>query len=123
MAYDLMLLYAVLFIYTLILNILFGPAAIQGSHIIYPLSLLLCCYGYFVWQWLRAGQTLGMKAWRLVLVGTEGTRLEWRTATIRFLLAGISILMFGAGLWWALFDPRKRAFYDRCAGTNLVTAA
>ena len=122
MVYDLMLVYAVLFFYSLILNMLLGPAVIQGSRVLYPGSLLLCCYWYYAWQWLHGGQTLGMKAWRIFLVRRDGSRPDWRTATLRFLLAAVSILPFGAGLWWALFDARNRTFYDRYSRTQLVTA-
>ncbi|MBF8268934.1 MAG: RDD domain containing protein [Gammaproteobacteria bacterium] len=117
--YDLMLLYAVLFFVTIILNIVFDPATIQNSKILYPVSLLLCCYWYFVWHWLHGRQTLGMKAWRLILVRADNSPLHWQTASIRFLLAGGSILFFGFGLFWALFDRKKLTFYDRYAGTVL----
>ncbi|OGT80205.1 MAG: hypothetical protein A3J35_06410 [Gammaproteobacteria bacterium RIFCSPLOWO2_02_FULL_52_10] len=119
-AYDLMLLFAVLFFVTIILNTVFGPETIQSSRILYPVSLLLCCYWYFVWHWLHGRQTLGMKAWQLVLVRHDNSTLNWQTASIRFLLAGCSILLFGFGLFWALFDVEKLTFYDRYAGTVLL---
>ena len=119
-AYDLMLLYAVLFFVSIILNILFGPATIQNSKILFPLCLLLCCYWYFVWHWLHGGQTLGMKAWRLVLVRSDHSPLDWQTASIRFLLAACSIILFGFGLLWAYFDTENRTFYDRYTGTVML---
>lgn len=120
MTYDLMLLFAVLFLLTIILNMVFGPATIQNSKILYPVGLLLCCYWYFVWHWLHGGQTLGMQAWRLTLVRDDHSPLQWQTASSRFLLAGGSILLFGFGLLWSFFDAEKLTFYDRYAGTILL---
>jgi uncharacterized RDD family membrane protein YckC len=121
--YDILLLLAVLFITTLVMNITLGPEFVQSSKMLLRSSLLLCCYLYFVWHWVRGRQTLGMLAWRLVLLRADGSMLSWRTASYRFLLALVSIAFFGCGWLWALFDPMRHALYDRCAGTVLAPPA
>ena len=119
--YDLLLLFAILFIVTLFSNIAIGPEIIQSSRILYPTSLLLIIYLYFIWHWIHGGQTLGMKAWKLVVMTREGNNLDFWTASKRFLLALITNTCFGFGLLWAIFDPMKLTFYDRYSSTNLLT--
>ena len=118
--YDSILLFAVIYFATIIVMIFFNPATLQASHILYPLYLLLVIYLYFVWQWIHGRQTLGMKAWRIKVTNKDSTVLNWQTASLRFLLALVSIVAFGLGLLWSMFDPDKATFYDRCSKTRLI---
>jgi uncharacterized RDD family membrane protein YckC len=68
---------------------------------------------YFLWCWLRGGQTLAMKAWHIRLV--EVTPVK---ALLRLLLA---VLLFPASIVWALFDRERQFLHDRLAGTRLVS--
>ncbi|MBS1188359.1 MAG: hypothetical protein H6R10_151 [Rhodocyclaceae bacterium] len=90
------------------------PGKLQWIHIF---SLLLV---YFVWFWLHGGQTLAMKTWKLRIVSTEGTRLRPLQAVLRYLAAWPSILLFGIGILWALFDQDGQFLHDRIAGTRIV---
>ena len=119
--YDSILLFAVLYFATIIVMIFFKPATLQASHILYPLYLLLVIYIYFVWQWIHGRQTLGMKVWRIKVTNNDSTMLNWRAASLRFLLALVSLSAFGFGLLWSVFDPDKAAFYDRYSKTRLIT--
>jgi len=69
---------------------------------------------YFLWSWLRGGQTLPMKAWRIRLVGVTPVR-----AVLRFLLA-LFLLPTGISLIWVLFDRDRQFLHDRLAGTRLI---
>ncbi len=69
---------------------------------------------YFLWCWLRGGQTLAMKAWRVRLV-----EVTPRKAVLRFFYA---LLFFPASILWALFDRDGQFLHDRLAGTRLVKA-
>lgn len=76
---------------------------------------------YFVWYWHRRGQTLAMQTWRLQLVRAADGRLpSVATAWLRYTLAWPSVLCFGLGLVWALFDPDRQFLHDRLAGTRVV---
>jgi uncharacterized RDD family membrane protein YckC len=75
---------------------------------------------FFTWFWVHGGQTLGMKAWRLRLVGPGGAAVGWRTALIRFAAGVLSALPAGLGLWWAALDRERRAWHDRLSGTRLL---
>ena len=69
---------------------------------------------YFLWSWLRGGQTLPMKAWKIRLVGVTPAR-----AVLRFLLA-LFLLPTGISLIWVLFDRDRQFLHDRLAGTRLI---
>lgn len=78
--------------------------------------------GYFVMSWTRGGQTLGMRAWRLRVVGSDGRPPPWPRALLRFGVALISLGVAGLGFAWALFDTEKRTWHDVAAGTLMVRA-
>lgn len=120
MAYDALLLFALLCLATALVLPLNHGRAITSGNLPYTLYLLLCCYGYFSWQWTRGGQTLGMRAWRVRLVDAGGDPVGRRAAALRFGLALLSLLSLGAGFLWAFFDPGKLTFHDRFSHTRLV---
>ena len=115
--YDLMLLASVLFCATVLLLPLTGGAAIAGGNPAYTGYLLLWCYLYFTWQWVYGGQTLGMKAWRIRLVSSDGEPVTWLPASVRFILAMLSWLCAGCGFLWALIDTDGKTLHDRGSGT------
>ncbi len=118
--YDCLLLLSVFFFFTLILLPATGGEAIESGNIPYEIYLVLISYFYFLWQWTHGGQTLGMRAWNIKLVGDKDITVTWPDASRRFFLAMISWLMFGAGFLWALFDQNRAAFHDRYSRTRLV---
>lgn len=82
--------------------------------------LLALAAAYFVVSWVKVGQTIGMRAWKLKLVLEDGGRVDTRVAVLRFLLALVSLAVAGCGFWYALFDPEKRAWHDKLCGTRMV---
>jgi len=120
MAYDGILLFAVLFLATAVILPLTGGHAIPAGNLPYELYLLLCCGLYFIWQWCRGGQTLGMSAWHICLVDDTGALVSPGTAVLRFALALLSLGALGLGFLWALFDPRGLTFHDRFSRSRLV---
>lgn len=76
--------------------------------------LFLVFAAYFLWCWLRGGQTLPMKAWKIRLVGVTPRKALLRLALAAALLP-VSIL-------WAFFDRDRQFLHDRLAGTRLIGA-
>jgi uncharacterized RDD family membrane protein YckC len=70
--------------------------------------------------WLKSGQTLGMQAWRIKLVSSDGAPLSLRQALLRCLGATGSALCLGLGYLWCLVDRRGRYWHDYLSGTELV---
>jgi len=101
-------------------------------------------FAYFGLCWVRTGQTVAMKAWRLTLCGVDGARLNWAQALRRFLIASLlygvvpllayqqlhhrlashadaaflSLLWWWLPLGWAWFDPARQFLHDRLSGTR-----
>lgn len=84
------------------------------------LWLLSITAAYFVVSWMRVGATIGMRAWKLRLVDGDGARVGWRTGLPRFLLALLSLALFGCGFWYAWFDAEGRTLHDRICGTRMT---
>ncbi|MEO8460031.1 MAG: RDD family protein [Dokdonella sp.] len=84
------------------------------------LGVLVVTSGYFVISWMRGGQTIGMRAWRLKIVDRDEAALSLRSAAIRFIVAIISVAAFGLGFIWCLVDRERRAWHDIAAATRLV---
>ena len=102
-----------------------------------PLQALMVSV-YFVVSWLRGGQTLGMRPWRIRLTASDGGRPTLAQALIRLLVAASPMLLLGLAPWvgtrgavWAVvvgwagwfamaaFDSRRRALHDLVARTEL----
>lgn len=117
--YDTLLLWVTLFFATALV-LLFRRQGIQAGSYLYQAYLLLCAYGYFAWQWLHGGRTIGMRAWRIRLISVHGARLTWTQTALRFIGGALSWLLLGGGFVWAIRDPKRRGLPDILSGTRLV---
>jgi len=85
------------------------------------LSYLFISTALFIgWFWQRAGQTLGMLAWRIKVVNEDLSPLTWTTALKRFLIGTLCMAAGGIGLFWCLFDKNKLALQDKLTKTRVV---
>lgn len=86
--------------------------------------LWLCCWlvtgAYAVISWARGGQTLGMRPWRLRVVGLGKTPPTRKQLIQRYLVGTASLLFGGLGFWWAWFDRQRLTWHDRASGTRIV---
>jgi uncharacterized RDD family membrane protein YckC len=116
MVYEVVLLFAVAFFAAWLFFFASGGEDATSGFLRRALQLFIAVVfaGYFLWCWLRGGQTLAMKAWHIRLVGVTP-----RKAMLRFLLA---LAFLPASILWALFDRDRQFLHDRLAGTRLVNA-
>jgi uncharacterized RDD family membrane protein YckC len=120
LVYESLLLFAVGFAATWLFYFASGGGGADGrARTLLQVFVLTVFAGYFLWCWLRGGQTLAMKAWRIRLVSAHGARVAPRTALLRFALA-CALVPLGIGLIWALLDRDRQFLHDRLAGTRLV---
>ncbi|MCP3869124.1 MAG: RDD family protein [Gammaproteobacteria bacterium] len=82
--------------------------------------LLLIPTLFFIGFWRFAGETLGMRAWRLRIIRADGGKPTLAEATIRYFAALLSWAALGLGFLWILVDLEHRAWHDRLSGTRLV---
>jgi uncharacterized RDD family membrane protein YckC len=86
-------------------------------------TLWLACGAYFVLSWRRGGQTMGMRPWRLRVVGARGERATWGGLWLRYAVATVSLAAAGLGFLWSLVDAERRTWHDLASGTVLVRLA
>lgn len=123
MFYELILLFAVAFAATWLFFFASGGRGAEGTARSLLQALLLAVYAaYFLWCWLRGGQTLAMKTWRIRLVGRSGARVRPATALLRFVLALVLVPSL-IGIVWSFIDRDRQFLHDRLAGTRLVDAS
>ncbi len=118
-SYDCLLLTGLLFLATAALLPFTGGKAIHSGNFLFMLYLLFCNYLYFGWQWTHGGQTLGMRAWKIRLMGLQQQPVNWTMASKRFGLALLSWMFLGAGFFWSLIDAQGLTFHDRYSETGL----
>lgn len=75
---------------------------------------------YFVTQWVRGGQTLAMKAWRLRVERHDGKALIPAQAVARYAIALTGTLALGLTFLWPLVDRDRAFLHDRLARTRIV---
>jgi uncharacterized RDD family membrane protein YckC len=75
---------------------------------------------YFVANWTRSGQTLGMRAWHLCAVDERGRRLTTGRAALRFVCAVAAWTPAALGVLWLYVDPQRLALHDRLSRTRLI---
>ncbi|HEU0276647.1 MAG TPA: RDD family protein [Rhodanobacteraceae bacterium] len=103
-----------------------SPAELAGAlrtpadRILRDVWLLAITGAYFVVSWTRVGATIGMRAWKFKLTREDGGRIGWLLAWKRFILALVSLVLLGAGFWYAWSSPERRAWHDRMCGTRAV---
>ena len=118
-SYDLLLLVGLVASFTLLAVLLHGDAIAPGS-LWFQFALLAIVTVFFCGFWAHGGQTLGMRAWRIRVVGQDGAPLSWPRAVLRFLAGVLALLPLGLGLWWGIFDAQRRGWHDRLTNTRVV---
>ncbi|MCX7512976.1 RDD family protein [Frateuria hangzhouensis] len=143
LVYDLLAVVAIVMVVGLLCQLATGGRLIAtGAHTAIawwyqPLQGLVVA-AYFVASWMRGGQTLGMRPWRIRVVAGDGGMLVFGQALRRVIAAALPLLLLGLAPWlglrgaiwavlvgWALwfapalFDRRRRAVHDLLAGTEV----
>ena len=122
--YDCFLLVALLMVYT------GGWILITGHNMlpdkagawVYPYRLghIAVIGAYYMLNWIRSGQTLGMRAWRLRTVTAAGRPLTLRLAASRFAWGFLAWPPAALGVLWLYIDPEHLAIHDRLSHTRVV---
>lgn len=87
--------------------------------------LWACCWCvtglYATLSWRHGGQTLGMRPWRIAVVGQHAEQPpSWRALWLRYTVGTVSLLCAGLGFWWAWIDRDRLTWHDRLSRTRLL---
>jgi uncharacterized RDD family membrane protein YckC len=119
--YDLLPVVALWFAVGMVGVALNGGEALTGpARWVLLAAVVVVTLLYLALSWQRAGQTLGMRAWRLRLLDARGAPLGWRLAFKRAFWALLQILPLGLGLLPLLFDRERRSLADRICDTRVL---
>ena len=119
MLYESILVFAILFVAGVVYRALMGdPHSDFEQHLFFMYSWLIIGV-YFVYCWVKSGQTLAMQTWRIKLLGLDGNPLSLGQAVRRYVIASFSLMFFGLGFLWAIFDREGLYLHDRFTGSRL----
>jgi len=121
MLYESLLLLGVLSVTFMLPHLVLGmgfEVVLPGSVLFLHLFAVIGCY--FVWYWSHGGQTLAMQTWRLKIVGVDGNPPRLKQLILRYVLSWPSLLFYGAGLFWAIFDRDRQFLHERLSGTRII---
>jgi uncharacterized RDD family membrane protein YckC len=123
--YDAVLLAALLMIFTAgALFFTHGAAVVPANAgawvYVYRAGLVAVIAGYYLLNWLRSGQTLGMRAWRLRAVSDAGKPLAFKAAALRLIYGLLAWTPGALGVLWLYVDTEHLALHDRLSRTRIV---
>jgi uncharacterized RDD family membrane protein YckC len=123
--YDTLLLVAMLVILTTVLvigvlRVEVTPQTVGAWAYVYRAALLGVIVAYYLLNWTRSGQTLGMRAWHLRAVTAAGKPLTLKAAAVRLAWAALAWAPAGLGVLWVYLDRDHLAVQDRLSDTRIV---
>jgi uncharacterized RDD family membrane protein YckC len=119
MLYESILVFAILFVAGVVYRALMGdPHSDFEQHLFFMYSWLIIGV-YFVYCWVKSGQTLAMQTWRIQLLRLDGNPLSLGQSVRRYVIASFSLMFFGLGFLWAIFDREGLYLHDRFTGSRL----
>ncbi len=75
---------------------------------------------FYIWFWRRTGQTLGMIAWRIKVVGTDNQAIPLKQGLIRFFAAWPAFWLFGLGYFWLYIDANRDAVHEKLSASKTI---
>jgi uncharacterized RDD family membrane protein YckC len=125
--YDCFLLAALLMIYTGAVLIFTRHAMLPetaGAWVyLYRAGIVGVIAAYYLLNWMRSGQTLGMRAWHLRAVSEAGKPLNLRSSALRFVCGIVAWAPAALGVLWLYVDADHLALHDRLSKTRVVRLA
>ena len=120
MVYDALVIVALLMFATALALLAGFDEVTAGKDLWFTLYLAAVWFLYLAGFWRHGGMTVGMRAWRVVIVDDAGRRPGWWRCLLRFVVSWLSAALAGAGFLWSLFEPRRRTWHDLASRTRLL---
>ncbi|MFH1391959.1 MAG: RDD family protein [Candidatus Diapherotrites archaeon] len=100
-----------------------GEIAENVWEIIWPIVVILWLIftqAYFIYFYKKTGQTYGKKWMNLKVVKTNGKKLSWKDATVRWIIEEFFLVVFKFVHLWIIFDSKKQGIHDKAAKTYVI---
>lgn len=94
-----------------------GTPGLQASALPFVLLAALLSLAYSVYFHGSTGRTPGKALVGVEVRNGDGGAVTWGRATLRWLGAALGLACGGVGVFWALFEPRRRGWADLVSGT------
>jgi uncharacterized RDD family membrane protein YckC len=111
--YDVILLFAVLYFFTIPVILLTQGNAVIGS-LIYKVYIISIVFLYYAWFWRKYNQTLGMKIWKVKIYSKYSLKISYLQSLKRIIFAligGHFLLIFNSE---SLQDKLSKTYLERC---------
>lgn len=93
------------------------PRLLSALQFVMMVSSMTC---FYVWFWLRTGQTLGMIAWRIRALDLNNQPMTLRQAMIRYALAWPCFWCLGIGYLYMYVNSSGDAMHEAVSRTKTV---
>ena len=110
--YDVILLFAVLYFFTIPIILFTQGNAVLNSYL-YQLYLILIVFLYYAWFWKKYNQTLGMKIWKVKIYSRYSIDISYLQSFVRIIIAligGHLLLIFHSE---SLQDKLSKTYLER----------
>lgn len=118
--YDLFILAAL----SMVLGALYTAVAGEAFHeralalTLFQLNWLAMVSAYYLLSWRRAGQTIGMRAWRIKVVSHHHPSLTWQDCWKRLGAGMVNCLLLNLG-WLGYLLPAGKSLTDHLSHTHI----
>ena len=110
--YDVILLFAVLYFFTIPIILFTQGNAVLNSYL-YQLYLILIVFLYYAWFWKKYNQTLGMRIWKVKIYSRCSLSISYLQSFVRIIIAligGHLLLIFYSE---SLQDKLSKTYLER----------
>jgi uncharacterized RDD family membrane protein YckC len=122
LVYELLTIVALCIVFAGLFYGVFGDATEGIKRLSQQMFLWTILGAYYVWCWTKTGQTLAMQSWHLKMVSQSNASLSMQMALVRYVLASLSLVLFGLGFLWALVDKNRLFLHDRLLKCKIIIA-
>jgi len=117
MLYDALLVFALWMVVGACFVALNDGEAVRGA--VFESTRFMATFIFFTSFWLKGGQTLGMRAWKLKAISESGLPMNLWQCTFRFFAAILSLVFFW-GYFWLLYSDKKQTMHEQFSQTKTV---
>ncbi len=75
---------------------------------------------YFIFFWVLAGYTPGKALMGVRIITTDGRKISFSRALLRYLAYFLSAVLFFLGFLWIFVDRRRQGWHDKIANTYVI---